>query len=54
MPLILLSGQPCSGKSAIAGQLVSHLRDLGLEVIVISEDSLGLERNAAYKGKAQA
>lgn len=50
MPLVLLSGQPCCGKSTIAGQLAEHLRGHGLEVIVVSVETVGLERNAAYKG----
>ena len=54
MPLVLLCGQPCSGKSTVAQLVAVHLRSLTLEVVVIDEDSLGLERSVAYKGKLTA
>ena len=51
MPLIILSGLPCSGKSGIASQLEAKLQTLGLSVLIVSEASLGLEKNDAYKGE---
>lgn len=51
MPLIILSGHPCSGKTGIASQLEAKLRKLGLTVLIVSELSLGLDKNDAYKGE---
>ena len=54
MPLVLICGQPCSGKSAVATQLAEMLRAKGLEVEVVGEDALHLDRNAAYAGERAA
>ncbi len=50
MPLIVVCGQPCSGKSAVTAQLADLLRAKGLEVVVVDEDSLLLDRNESYRG----
>lgn len=50
MPLILICGQPCSGKSSVAAQLEQVLQAKGLEVMVVDEESLHLDRNEAYRG----
>lgn len=50
MPLILICGQPCSGKSSVAAQLEQLLQAKGLEVVVVDEESLHLDRNEAYRG----
>jgi tRNA uridine 5-carbamoylmethylation protein Kti12 len=50
MPLLLMCGQPCSGKTTVAKKLAELLREYGIEVVTINETSLGLERNLAYKG----
>ncbi|KAK9822874.1 hypothetical protein WJX81_008058 [Elliptochloris bilobata] len=48
MPLVVLCGQPCTGKSTVAAALAEVLRSKGLEVEVLSETSLHLERDASY------
>lgn len=50
MPFILICGQPCSGKSSVTAQLAELLRVKGLEVVVVDEDSLHLDRNESYRG----
>lgn len=51
MPLVVLCGHPCSGKSHVAAQLAEMFRQKGVEVVVVDEASLHLERNAAYRGE---
>lgn len=50
MPLIVLSGQPCSGKSTVAATLQQLLQP-SHPVHVVDEPSLHLERNAAYQSE---
>lgn len=50
MPLIVVSGNPCCGKTTVVNELVSKLESNGLGVVVVSEDGLGLRRNDSYKG----
>ena len=52
MPLVILSGLPCSGKTKVAAKLEAKLQKLGLTTLIISESTLNLERNTAYKGNA--
>ena len=54
MPLVIMSGQPCSGKSSLAAKLAASFRELNLETHVIDEPSLHLQRNTAYKGEVCA
>ncbi|CAL8466010.1 g5546 [Coccomyxa elongata] len=49
MALLVLSGQPCSGKSIVAAALKQLLTAKGLEVVIIDEPSLSLKRNHSYK-----
>jgi len=51
MALVVISGQPCSGKSTVAAAVEQLLGEKGLEVIVIDEPSLSMKRNESYKGK---
>lgn len=51
MALVVLSGQPCSGKSTVAAALKQLLTSKGLEVIILDEPGLSLKRNLSYKGK---
>ncbi len=53
MPLVVVCGQPCSGKSTVAAKLAEAFRALGWETHVVSEPSLHLERDAAYKGESE-
>ena len=50
MPLIILCGQPSSGKSTVASALERQLNQTQKEVVVISEQTLHQDRNAAYSG----
>ncbi|KAG2450666.1 hypothetical protein HYH02_004506 [Chlamydomonas schloesseri] len=50
MPLVVICGQPCSGKSTVAAKLVNLFQEAGLSVELVDEPSLHLERNAAYTG----
>ena len=50
MPLIILCGQPSSGKSTVASALERELTQSQKEVVVISEQTLHQDRNAAYSG----
>lgn len=54
MPLIVVAGLPCSGKSTAAAAVAQACRDLGQDVVVVDEDSLHLRRNDSYKGTAAA
>ena len=50
MPLLVICGQPCSGKSTVAEKLADRLRHAGIEVQIKNESSVGTDRNMAYKG----
>lgn len=50
MPLIVISGLPCSGKSKAAAVLAEVCRLRGQDVQIVDEDSLHLQRNESYKG----
>ena len=51
MPLVVLTGQPASGKSTVAARLRALLEPA---CTVVDEPSLHLERNAAYAGAPPA
>lgn len=51
MPLVVLTGQPASGKSTVAARVRALLEPA---CIVVDEPSLHLERNAAYAGAPPA
>lgn len=44
MPLLLLTGFPCSGKTTIAGRVVKEFEDKGIHPILI-DDSFNSEYN---------
>jgi hypothetical protein len=50
MPLVVLCGQPSSGKSGVAAVVAGKFRAAGIEVVVVAEDGLHLERNSSYAG----
>lgn len=50
MPLVVLCGQPSSGKSTVAGQLAEAFKNKGYEVQIVDEPSFHLIRNEAYQG----
>ena len=51
MPLAVVCGQPCSGKSGVAAALAAALQRAGHEVQVVSEEGLHLERDSSYIGE---
>lgn len=51
MPLVLMCGYPCSGKSKRAEELKSYLENSkGKTVHMAGDESIGLERNVVYAG----
>eukprot|EP00049_Salpingoeca_infusionum_P012398 m.226990 g.226990 ORF g.226990 m.226990 type:complete len:273 (+) comp15172_c0_seq1:138-956(+) len=48
MPLVIMCGFPCSGKSTRAQELVEHLTSEGKQVILIGDDTLGIDKAATY------
>ena len=52
MPLVVMCGFPCSGKTKRANELKSYLQNSrGRSVQLSSDESLNFERNTAYAGK---
>jgi thymidylate kinase len=51
MPLIVICGHPCSGKSTVARQVVEACRRAGHEAALVDEESLHLTRDASYRGE---
>lgn len=51
--LLVLCGRPCAGKSTVAQQLQALFIAQGLTVELVDEQSLHLQRDAAYSGKQQ-
>ncbi|EGC36124.1 hypothetical protein DICPUDRAFT_32350 [Dictyostelium purpureum] len=49
MPLIVLSGIPSSGKSQRAKDLYDHFTQMGKKVVIISEETLLINKNEGYK-----
>lgn len=51
MPLVIMSGYPCSGKSKRAEELKSYFENSkGKTVHMAGDDSIDLERNVIYAG----
>ena len=51
MPLVVLCGQPCSGKSTVARELQALCQAAGASVDIVDEASLHLDKNVAYSSK---
>ena len=51
MALVVVSGQPSSGKSTASAKLKELFQSKGLQVSVIDEPSLQLLRNDSYRGE---
>mmetsp|Transcript_648 Transcript_648/g.1540 ORF Transcript_648/g.1540 Transcript_648/m.1540 type:complete len:296 (-) Transcript_648:293-1180(-) len=49
MPLIVICGNPCTGKSTVARALYEKLEQFGHDVVIVDEPSLHLDRNCSYK-----
>ena len=50
MPLVVLCGQPCSGKSTVAAMLTVLFEEAQQKVLQVSEETLHLSRREAYQG----
>ncbi|KAI5054597.1 hypothetical protein GOP47_0029742 [Adiantum capillus-veneris] len=50
MALVVVCGQPCSGKSTAVSWLIQALNDTAISIKLISEPSLNLDRNTSYCG----
>lgn len=53
MPLVMMCGTPASGKTRRAGELAAYLTAHHPEfpIQMVNEESLGIVRDTAYKGK---
>lgn len=49
MALVIICGQPCSGKSTAAACLIKELADAPFSIKLIDEPTLNLDRNASYR-----
>lgn len=52
MPLIIMCGFPCSGKSKRAQELRNYLENRGKTVYLASDESSSLDRNSVYSASA--
>lgn len=50
MPLVVICGQPSSGKSTVARRLAQELQAAGVEALIVDEPSLHLKRDESYRG----
>uniref|UniRef100_A0A7S4GJJ3 Protein KTI12 homolog n=1 Tax=Eutreptiella gymnastica TaxID=73025 RepID=A0A7S4GJJ3_9EUGL len=50
MPLVLVCGIPCSGKTTRARALKAEFEALGKSVVLVNEESLGIDKVSGYKG----
>lgn len=54
MPLIIVCGNPCTGKTRFCHQLVEYLRDHGtVNVELINEESINVSKKDGYKSSFQ-
>jgi protein KTI12 len=52
MPLVLLTGYPCSGKSKRVAELKKYLEESkGQTVRIIDDDVGGIDRQTTYEGR---
>eukprot|EP00741_Cyanophora_paradoxa_P016247 tig00000197_g15686.t1 len=49
MPLVMLTGPPCSGKSRRAAELVKAFTEAGASVQLVNEESLLIDRTVTYR-----
>lgn len=55
MPLIVMCGYPCSGKTQKAEELkVCFERNTDRKVHIVGDGALGVEKNTVYAGKSYA
>ena len=54
MPLIILTGMPCVGKTAFAHELAASLSSrVSQPVLIINEENLGIIKSEAYANEFQ-
>ena len=54
MPLIILTGKPCVGKSLFAEELSTYLSTkVSHPIVIINEESLGISKVSAYSSEFQ-
>lgn len=51
MPLVVLCGNPCSGKSSICRKIENECKNRGEQIDVLNDQILKLDRNEDYRGK---
>lgn len=52
MPVILLAGRPCTGKTTVANKLANYFKEKDFEVVIVNEESLNLIKNLSYNSAA--
>lgn len=52
MPLLIVSGFPCSGKSKRAGEISEHMTQRGIKTVIVSDQSEGVNTRTAYSTAA--
>lgn len=50
MPLVMMCGQPSSGKSTLAARLAELFQQAGHPPVVVDESILHVDKNLAYEG----
>lgn len=53
MPLIVIAGRPCTGKTFFANEIVKYLQEKGCKVDLINEESLNILKQEGYKSSAK-
>jgi protein KTI12 len=52
MPLIIMCGIPCSGKTTRAKEIKTYFEEKKKDVVLLNEENLGFNKNEYYKGKS--
>ena len=50
MPLVMLCGLPCAGKTSVATMLATYLKKAGQDVVLVDDSVAHLSRNEGYRG----
>jgi protein KTI12 len=53
MPLIIVAGRPCTGKTYFANELMKFLQNKGSKVELFNEETLNISKNEGYKSSAK-
>lgn len=48
MPLLIVCGHPCTGKTKVAETIATALRSRGAAVELLNEETLGIDRSTTY------